>query len=108
MELCTLLGALSWAFDITPKSKGQDIPYYEVNPYVITMGKPFPVDINVRSDAKRRYIQTLPLDAGYTLKDEKEGRWDQVHEKDGKIWTWEGLATPYETPAQPKIYPDGA
>lgn len=107
MELCTLFGALAWAFDIKAPEGQKTLPWYEVNPYVITMPKPFPVDIKVRSEEKRRYILKESPDAGYYLKDEKETRWDLVHEKDGKPWTWEGLAEPWVEPAVPKVYPAG-
>jgi len=58
-ELYTLIGSLVWAFDITRKSgkEGYDhpVPWYETNPYVITMAKPFPCDIVPRSEEKRRF-----------------------------------------------------
>ena len=107
MELCTLFGALAWSFDISAP-EGATIPYYEVNPYVITMTKPFPVNITPRSEAKRQFIMDCCEDPGYTLKDKKENKWDIVHEKDGKPWTWDGLAPHYEVPATKKVYPPGA
>ncbi|KAK4545499.1 hypothetical protein LTR36_002849 [Oleoguttula mirabilis] len=108
MELCTLFGALAWSFDIKPKEGLQPLPWYEVNPYVITMSKPFPVDITVRTEEKRQFIMEASPDAGYTLKDKAEDKWDIVHEADGKPWTWQGLAPYYEPPAVPKVYPAGA
>nr|POF04147.1 cytochrome p450 monooxygenase psod [Quercus suber] len=106
VELCTLFGALAWAFDIKPKNKDVPLPWYDVNPYVITMSKPFPVSITARSEEKRRFIMDVP-DAGYMLKDNKEGKWDLTHEKDGGLWTWEGLAPTFEVPATPRVYPPG-
>ncbi|KAI7555005.1 hypothetical protein KC317_g13125 [Hortaea werneckii] len=103
-ELCTLFGALAWSFDIKAK-EGTTPPYYEVNPYVITMAKPFPVDITPRSEGKKRYILDGCEDAGYTLKDKKEDRWDLTHRADGKLWDWDGLAPAYEEPKVPKVYP---
>ena len=107
MELCTLFGALAWSFDMSAP-EGSTIPYYEVNPYVITMTKPFPVNITPRSEAKRQFIMDGCEDAGYTLKDKKEDKWDILHEADGKPWTWQGLAPHYEVPATTKVYPAGA
>lgn len=106
MELCTLFGALAWSFDITPREGNVPLPWYEVNKYVITMSKPFPVDIKVRSEEKRNFIMTT--EPGYTLKTKREGRWDVVHDPDVTPWTWEGLAPHYEAPAVPRVYPDGA
>lgn len=106
MELCTLFGALAWAFDIKPKNKDVPLPWYDVNPYVITMSQPFPVSITARSEEKRRFIMDVE-DGGFTLKDKKEGRWDIEHEKDGKLFTWQGLAPTYQVPAVPRVYPDG-
>ena len=57
MELCTLFGALAWSFDVSPV-EGTTVPYYEVNPYVITMTKPFPVQITPRSEKKRAFTMT--------------------------------------------------
>lgn len=108
VELCTLFGALAWSFNISPKLDVDQLPWYEVNPYVITMAKPFPVNIEVRSESKRRYIMEASPDAGYTLKEKKEDRWDQTHIENGKPWDWQGLAPHYEVPAVRKVYPAGA
>jgi hypothetical protein len=61
VELFTLFGALAWSFNISPKG---DIPRYEVNPYVITMTSPFPINITPRSEEKRKFIMSEE-DAGY-------------------------------------------
>lgn len=108
MELFTLLGAITWAFNISPKESRERVPYYEVNKYVITMSKSFPVEIVPRCEEKRQFIKDLDLDPGYTLKDQKQTKWDIVHEQDGGDWTWEGLAPRYKTPAIPKVYPESA
>ncbi|WPH03647.1 cytochrome p450 monooxygenase psod [Acrodontium crateriforme] len=109
MELCTLFGALAWAFNFTSKIPKEDLPWYEVNPYVITMSKPFPMDIQPRSEAKRRFIENECGDAGYVLKTKREGKWDIVHEAGEKEpWTWDGLSVPYEKPAVKRVYPEGA
>ena len=74
----------------------------------ITMTKPFPVNIKPRNEAKREFIMDCCEDPGYTLKDKKESKWDILHEKDDKPWTWDGLAPHYEAPATKKVYPPGA
>ena len=62
LELFTLFGALAWSFDISPKG---EVPRYEVNPYVITMASPFPIDIKARTPDKDKWIRTATDDAGY-------------------------------------------
>ena len=61
LELFTLFGALAWSFNISPKG---DLPRYEVNPYVITMTSPFPINITARSEEKKKFIMA-EKDAGY-------------------------------------------
>lgn len=114
-ELVTLLGALLSAFTISRRegAAGHDfpVPWYETNPYVITMLKPFPCDIKVRSEAKRRWIMSESEDAGYTVKAseaERTDRWDIVRpEGEEKIYTWEGLTTPFKKPNKIPVYPPG-
>ena len=68
LELFTLYGALASCFDIKAPEGTEHIPWYEVHPYVITMTKPFPMDIKPRSEAKAKLIMEMcPDDAGYTL-----------------------------------------
>lgn len=108
MELFTLFGALAWSFDIKSKLPKDQLPWYEVNPYVITMSKPFPLEIKARTEEKKRFILDGCPDPGYTLKDKPENRWDIVHQDSSEAWTWGGLSEPYEVPAVPKVYPEGA
>ena len=109
MELFTLFGALAWSFDISPKDKNQPMPWYEVNPYVITMSKPFPINITARTEEKRRFILDGCPDPGHFLKEKPEHRWDLgvVHEDREQAWTWQGLSVPFEAPETPKVYPAG-
>ena len=62
LELFTLFGALAWSFNISPKG---EVPRYEVNLYVITMTSPFPINIEPRSEEKRRAVLEGCDDAGY-------------------------------------------
>jgi hypothetical protein len=60
-ELYTLIGSLTWAFNISrPEGlKGYEnpIPWYEMNPYSITMPRHFPVVVKVRSEEKAKFIR---------------------------------------------------
>ena len=124
-ELCTLFGALAWAFDIrartpaaaapvpTPSAPAaSNLPWYEVNKYVITMSKHFPVSITPRDEYKRQWIlqNTPDDDPGYTLTKQAKSRWDLVfdHDRpDAGFWDWEGLAPQYIPPSVPRVYPEG-
>ncbi|EGP87952.1 unnamed protein product [Zymoseptoria tritici ST99CH_1A5] len=99
-ELYTLIASLVWAFDIKRKEgrAGYDnpVPWYETNPFVITMAKPFPCNITVRSEEKRRFIQNGCPDGGFLVRNPKEedlNRWD-VFRGDGKPFEWAGLTAP--------------
>ena len=86
------------------------VPWYETNPYVITMSAPFPCDIKVRSEEKRRRILSDPVaqEAGYTIKDdvtEKTDRWDIIRpENEKEHYSWEGLTTAF-VPAEGEKMP---
>ena len=60
-ELYTLIGAIAWAFDVKRpeglKGYQNPIPWYEMNPYSITMGRQFPVDIRPRNEGRARFIR---------------------------------------------------
>jgi hypothetical protein len=114
-ELLTLIGALLWSFAIKRRegAEGNDnpIPWYETNPYVITMSKPFSCDITVRSAEKRNYIMNECPDAGYVVKKNERGRetqWDVVRPEDEQVhYSWEGLTARFEKPAIMPTYPAG-
>nr|OQO17441.1 hypothetical protein B0A51_16079 [Rachicladosporium sp. CCFEE 5018] len=118
-ELTTLLGALLWSFNIARHSgrRGDEnpIPWYEVNPFVITMMKPFDCSIQVRSEAKRAYILEQPeaQDAGYLIRSHDEpttSEWDMVRPESEalpKPYTWEGLTVPFGKPATMPTYAPG-
>lgn len=107
MELTTLFGAIAWAFNIKPKDGSGPLPWYEVNPYVITMCKPFPIEIIPRTEAKRQWILGEVNDPGYWLTTEPKSKWDIVHDVDKSHWDWQGLAPYYEQPKVPRVYPVG-
>ncbi|KAK3722478.1 hypothetical protein LTR37_002470 [Vermiconidia calcicola] len=107
LELFTLFGALAWSFNISPKGA---VPRYEVNPYVITMPSPFPINLSARSEEKKKFILEGCDDAGYWLKDKDAPnltRWEKklIHEDESAQYTWEGLTTPYQGHDQVKVYP---
>lgn len=87
------------------------MPWYETNPYVITMSKPFNCEIKVRSEGKRKYIMDGCPDAGYVVKSneaERENQWDIVRPENEPVhYSWEGLTTRFETPAVMPTYPPG-
>ena len=59
-ECYTTIGAIASCFDIKRKEgrRGYEnpVPWYETNPFVITMAKPFPCDITPRNEEKARFI----------------------------------------------------
>jgi hypothetical protein len=97
-ELLGLIGHLMWAFEIT-RPEGKDgcanpVPWYETAPWVITMSKPFPANIRVRSEAKRKYIlEECPEGGNLILDHEKQrtSRWDVVRGPGEDLFRWEGL-----------------
>jgi len=114
-ELVTLLGALLWSFTVKRKEGAEGlanpVPWYETNPYVITMSKPFACDITVRSEEKRRYIMDGCPDAGYVVKkseDERKDQWDIVRPENEQVhYSWEGLTARFEKPDVMPTYPAG-
>lgn len=112
-ELYTLIGSLAWAFDIKRKEgrQGYDspVPWYETNPFVITMAKPFPLNITVRSEQKRRFILDGCPDGGFLVRDkgtETIDRWD-VFRGDGTPFNWQGLTTPLSGEVRSRSYSPG-
>lgn len=114
-ELITLLGALLWSFTVKRKEGAEGlanpVPWYETNPYVITMSKPFACDITVRSEEKRKYIMDGCPDAGYVVKkseDERQDQWDIVRPDNEQVhYSWEGLTARFEKPDVMPTYPAG-
>lgn len=107
-ELTTLLGAVLWAFNVSRFEGRQGyenpLPWYETAPWVITMSKQFPCNIEVRSESRRRWIlEHCPRTDDYIKSDEKDvkDRWDVV--RGGDLFEWEGLASRAENAA--KLYP---
>lgn len=116
-ELVLLLSALLSSFTVSRKEGANGalhpVPWYETNPYVITMSAPFPCDIKVRSEEKRRRILSDPdaRDAGYVIRETEEGkkdRWDIVRpEGEKEHYSWEGLTTAFSVKEGGKmpVYP---
>ncbi|KAF2716666.1 putative P450 monooxygenase [Polychaeton citri CBS 116435] len=108
-ELHTLIGALVWAFDISRVEGrvGHDnpVPWYETNPFVITMAKPFPCNITVRSEEKRRYIEGGCAEGGLLVKEtgSETNRWD-VSRAVGAPFVWSGLTVPMAEGKPPRAY----
>lgn len=111
-ELHTLIGSLMWAFEIKrPEGRvGRDnpVPWYETAPWVITMPKPFPASVRVRSEEKRRFILDECSDGGNLIKDtpeEAKTRWDVVRKPGAELFDWDGLAE--QAPIDFKTYGPG-
>lgn len=101
-ELYTTIAALAWAFTIArPEGRrGYDnpIPWYETNPFVITIPKPFVCDIKVRSEQKRRAILT-----GLNGPAESSNGFDKRRETN---FLWEGLLNPMKPGSVVKPFGD--
>ncbi|KAK3614603.1 hypothetical protein LTR56_027144 [Elasticomyces elasticus] len=101
-ELYTTIGSIAWGFHIRRKEgkAGYEnpVPWYETNPYVITIASQFPADVTPRSEEKAR-IQQLTEDPSLTVKATGEksegqfGRWDvyRPDEDSGLTFDWEGM-----------------
>jgi hypothetical protein len=88
-ELLTLIGALLWSFTVKRReSAGCNdslIPWYETNPYVITVSKLSSCRNTMRSEEKRNYIMNEYLDLGYVVKKdqgERQTQWNIVRPED--------------------------
>lgn len=64
IELCVLVAAIAWAFDIKKKEgrEGYDaeIPWYDTKPLASMMTRPFAIEIRARTEEKRRKILDGP------------------------------------------------
>jgi len=112
-ELMTLIGSLMWAFEIKRSEgiAGRDhpIPWYETAPWVITMSKPFPCSIKVRSEEKRRIIMTEFPEGGNLVKAtpaERKTKWDVSRVPGEDLFQWDGLTD--QAPKTSRLYPAGA
>ena len=104
VELYTLVGALAWAFDIKRpeglRGYQNPVPWYEMNPFAITVARHFQVDISPRSEFRAQFIRAGCPDAPVRLIKERQDsmvvesptatRWD-VHVKKGSVYDWGGL-----------------
>ncbi|TKA37113.1 hypothetical protein B0A54_11974 [Friedmanniomyces endolithicus] len=119
-ELYTTIGSIAWGFNIKRKEgkAGYEnpVPWYQTNPYVITMASQFPADVTPRSADKARIIRQLTEDPSLTVKGVGEksegqfGRWDvyRPEEGSGKTFDWEGLtALAPDHDKGPRRYPAG-
>ena len=120
-ELYTLVGAIVWAFDINrPEGlKGYEnpVPWYEMNPYVITMAHHFPIDIRPRSEDKARFIRAgCPEGPRRLVKERSDSitadsprdRWTvYADEKGVQSFSWSGLTAPLTGFTPPRRYSPG-
>lgn len=116
-ELYSLIGALAWGFDIK-RPEGLNgyrnpLPWYENNPYSITMAKQFPVHVTPRSEEKARFIRAgCPEDLSATVRERQDNRladidkWAVYTPKD-KLYDWEGLTVPLTGFKPPRAYSPG-
>ncbi|KAF2772703.1 putative P450 monooxygenase [Teratosphaeria nubilosa] len=98
-ELTTMIGSILWAYTIKrPEGKAgyeHPLPWYETSPWVITMSKPFPCDVQVRSEAKRQYILNECPAGENLVKDseaERVDRWTVVRKPGEQYYSWDDLA----------------
>ncbi|KAK1070484.1 hypothetical protein LTR74_004163 [Friedmanniomyces endolithicus] len=119
-ELYTTIGSIAWGFNIKRKEgkAGYEnpVPWYQTNPYVITMASQFPADVTPRSSEKAQIIRQLTEDPSLTVRAVGEksegqfGRWDvyRPEEGSGKTFDWEGLtALAPDHDKGPRMYPAG-
>ncbi|KAK1087568.1 hypothetical protein LTR48_002468 [Friedmanniomyces endolithicus] len=119
-ELYTTIGSIAWGFNIKRKEgkAGYEnpVPWYQTNPYVITMASQFPADVTPRSAEKARIIRQLTEDPSLTVRAVGEksegqfGRWDvfRPEEGSGRTFDWEGLtALAPDHDKGPRRYPVG-
>ncbi|KAK0773342.1 hypothetical protein LTR02_002359 [Friedmanniomyces endolithicus] len=119
-ELYTTIGSIAWGFNIKRKEgkAGYEnpVPWYQTNPYVITMASQFPADVTPRTAEKARIIRQLTEDPSLTVRAVGEksegqfGRWDvfRPEEGSGRTFDWEGLtALAPDHDKGPRRYPVG-
>lgn len=120
IELYTTIGAIAWGFDIKRKEGRQGyenpVPWYQTNPYVITMASQFPCNVTPRSAEKAKYIAGGCEDSSLLVKgigEKSEGllaKWDvfRPDESSGVTFDWHGLTTPAPNHNHgPRAYPVG-
>lgn len=118
-ELYTLIGALAWGFNIKRpeglKGYQNPLPWYEMNPYVITMAHHFPIDIKPRSEERALFIRAgCPENPERLIKERRDStiesptatRWD-VYASKGKTYDWGGLTAPLTGFTPPRRYSPG-
>lgn len=119
-ELYTTIGSIAWGFNIKRKEGKlgyeNPVPWYQTNPYVITMASQFPADVTPRSVEKARFIASNCEDPSLLVKgsgQKSEGqfaRWDvwRPDEDTGMTFDWEGLTEPAPGHNKgPRTYPVG-
>lgn len=111
-ELTTLIGSLLWAFEIKRSEgiAGRDnpVPWYETAPWVITMSKPFPCSIKVRSEHKRKIIMEEFPEGGNLVKPHPslcKSKWDVSRKEGEELFAWDGLTD--QAPKVPRTYGPG-
>ncbi|KAI7549302.1 cytochrome P450 [Hortaea werneckii] len=119
-ELYTTIGSIAWGFNIKRKEGragyNHPVPWYQTNPYVITMASQFPCDVIPRSPEKAKYITNYCEDPSLLVKStgqRSEGslaKWDvyRPDEDSGLTFDWEGLTQPAPNHDKgPRVYPRG-
>ncbi|KAI6894767.1 hypothetical protein KC334_g11953 [Hortaea werneckii] len=116
----TTIGSIAWGFNIKRKEGragyNHPVPWYQTNPYVITIASQFPCDVTPRSSEKAKYITNYCEDPSLLVKStgqRSEGslaKWDvyRPDEDSGLTFDWEGLTQPAPNHDKgPRVYPRG-
>ena len=116
-ELYTLIGAIVWAFDIKRpeglRGYQNPLPWYENNPYAITMSKHFPLDVKIRSESRAQFIKAgCPEYLSPLVRDRHDSRladidrWAVFAPQD-KAFEWGGLTAEIKGLKPPRAYSPG-
>ncbi|KAF2857721.1 putative P450 monooxygenase [Piedraia hortae CBS 480.64] len=117
-ELYTAIGSLAWAFNIRRKEGYEGyknpVPWYQTNPWVITMLSQFECDFIPRSKEREMQIRAMAETDEMLVKipgQQSEGqfaKWDIYRPEDTTVpFDWKGLTAPAPLDQRNRKYPAG-